>query len=213
MARYNTYTAEQEGFLRKHHFGRTRKELTDLFNQKFRTNKTVLAIKSWCNNRGLHNGNDGKFTEGNVSWQTGLSKKEYMKHFTNKSFARSIAALMDKRVHDVGDTIIRHGIPYVITRVEPNTPIDDRIKAKRRFVYEQAYGEIPEGHRIIQLDGDQMNCELDNLYCVPDKYIPVLNKNHWLTGNKDITLAAIKWCELFNALKRKEFSKNGNSTD
>ena len=203
MASYNAYTDKQEEFLREQCQGRTRKELTDLFNQEFRTNKTVLAIKSWCNNRGLHNGNTGRFAKGHISWQTGLSKNEYKKHFTKESFKRLINGLMDKRIHKVGDTITRHGKPYIITSTEPNVPFDERIIIKRRFVYEQSYGEIPEGHKIIQLDRDQMNCELDNLRCVPDKYIPVLNKNRWLAGNKDITLAAIKWCKLFNALKER----------
>jgi hypothetical protein len=201
MASYNTYTAEQEAFLRNNHFGRTRKELTDLFNKEFGTNKTVLAIKSWCNNRGFQCGNDGKFAKGNIPWQTGLSTEEYKSHFTEESFKKSILGIKEIRKYCIGDTVIRHNEPYVVISVEPNTPWDKRIQPKRRYVYEQSYGPIPDNYHIIQLDGDKFNCDLDNLYCAPNTYTGLINKNHWRSKNKDITLSAIKWCELFYALK------------
>ncbi len=64
------------------------------------------------------------------------------------------------------------------------------------------YGKIPERHRVITLDGDPMNCSLDNLYLVPDKFIPTLNKNGWLNRSREQTLAAIKWCEYFYAVRK-----------
>jgi hypothetical protein len=72
---------------------------------------------------------------------------------------------------------------------------------KRRYVWEQAYGKIPDKHMILNLDGNQLNCELSNLVCIPTKYRPALNKNKWLGKSRDITLTAIKWCDLFYALK------------
>lgn len=201
MAKYNTYTAEQESFLRENQVGRTRKELTDLFNQEFGTNKTILAIKSWCISRGLKCGNDGRFYKGNISWQTGLSTEEYKFHFTEESYKKSIAGIKDIRRHQIGDTVIRHNEPYIVISVKPNVRWDKRIQQKGRYVWEQAYGPIPKNHNIIQLDGDKFNCDLDNLYCVPNTYTGVINKNHWRSTDRDITLTAIKWCELFYAIK------------
>lgn len=200
MGTYNTYTEEQTEFLTTHASGISRRELTDLFNARFGTNKTVLAIKTWCNNRGLSSGNDGRFTEGHTSWQTGMSGEEYMSHFTEDSFKKSIAGLMIRK-HDIGDTILKSGELWVVVSVEDNVPLTDRIVIKRRYVYEQAYGKIPKGYRVIHLDGNRLNCELDNLYCIPSKYIPLINKNHWLTDSREHTLTAIKWCELYYALK------------
>lgn len=202
MGTYNAYTKEQEQFIVENFYGISRKELTERFNKKFNTNKSVLAIKSWCNNRGLNCGNDGRFKDGNVSWQTGLSKEEYKSHFTKESYKRSIKPIIDKRVYEIGDTILRHGEPYVIISTDENVVLDKRIQTKRRYIYEKAYGKIPPKHRIIHLDGDKSNLELDNLYCIPSKYIPTINKNHWLTDSRDHTLTAIKWCELYYAIKK-----------
>lgn len=202
MARYNTYTPEQEAFLRKHSAKNSRRELTKMFNDKFNTSKSVLAIKSWCNNRGINSGNDGKFKEGNISWQTGLSKEEYKSHFTEESYNRSIAPLKDKRVHSIGDTVTRHGELYVITSVEPGVPYEKRMMVKRRYVYESTYGKIPKSHRIIQIDGNNLNCEPGNLACIPTKFVPTLNKHRWLSsGNPEVTITAIKLCELHEAIK------------
>lgn len=211
MGRYNTYTYAQEQFLIRHSKGVSRKILTDMFNAEFGTNKSVLAIKSWCNNRCLYNGNDGRFKNGNVSWQTGLSGDEYKKHFSDESFQRSIAGIKPKRIHNIGDTVYKSGEIWVIVNLEPNAPFEKRAMLKRRYVYEQAYGKIPPSHRIIQLDGDKMNFKLDNLYCIPSKFIPTINKNHWLTDSREHTLAAIKWCELFYAMKESKQALKGGA--
>ena len=41
--------------------------------------------------------------------------------------------------------------------------------------HEQA---VPEGHAIVQLDGDPANCEIDNLDCVPKSVLAWLNAYH-----------------------------------
>lgn len=204
MGKHNVYTPEQEQFLINNAKGISRKTLTDLFNAEFGTNKSVRTIKSWCNARGLYSGNDGRFKNGHVSWQTGLSGDEYKKHFTDDSFKRSIKHLESKRKYNIGDTVYKSGETWVIVNLEPNVPFEKRAMLKRRYVYEQAYGKIPPSHRIIQLDSDKINFKLDNLYCIPTKYIPLINKNHWLTDSREHTLTAIKWCELYYAIKERD---------
>jgi len=40
-----------------------------------------------------------------------------------------------------------------------------------RYLYEQTYGEIPAGHRIIFKDGDKNNVTIDNLLCVSESQL------------------------------------------
>lgn len=204
MARYNRYSEQQIDFLKTNAFGRTREELTELFNKRFSTNKSIQNIKAFCNNRGFYCGNDGQYKNKHKAWQTGLSGEEYKKHYTKESFERSHVGITNHRKHKIGDTVIRHGIPHILTSTEKNTPIDKRVMSKRRYVYEKHHGRIAKGHRVVVLDGEAKNISVDNLYCVPDKFIPILNKNHWLTDVREHTLTAIKWCELFYAMKEVE---------
>lgn len=41
-----------------------------------------------------------------------------------------------------------------------------RMMPKHRWLWEQAYGSIPEGHNVQFKDGDTTNCVLDNLYLI-----------------------------------------------
>ena len=201
MGKHDVYTEEQSIFLQNNAFGLTRPELTDRFNAKFGTNKGIGAIKGWCNRRQFVSGFDGQFNESSPCWQKGLKGNEFKSHYSESSFTKAISGISDRRKHKIGDEVIRSGRPYVITSVERNKDLDSRIVSKRRYVYEKLFGKIPKGHRIINLDGDAFNCEPSNLYCVPIKFIPVLNKNGWLTHSREHTLTAIKWCELYNAIK------------
>ena len=201
MARYNTYSMEQEEFLKVNAPLMSRRELTERFNKKFNVNKSVLAIKSYCNNRNYNSSSDGRFQDGNVSWQTGLKGEEYKAHFTEKTFQQSIKNMLEaNKTKKVGDEIIIDGVPWIVTSLEYGTPYWDRRTPKRRVVWEQLHGEIPKDHCIINLDGNPMNCEPSNLYCMPIRFRPLLAKNKWWFGNAELTLTAIKWCELYYAL-------------
>ena len=202
MATYNRYSPEQEAFLKTNAPFMSRKELTELFNARFDTNKSELAIKSWCNARGFNSSNDGRFKDGHCSWQTGLTKEDFKSHYSEKSFDKMLHNMKESnKTHVIGDEIIRHGIPHIVISTDYNKPFHERLMVKRRYVWEKAYGQIPDDHMVIHLDGDHMNCDLSNLACIPTKYRPLLNKNHWLGNSKDVTLTAVKWCELFYATK------------
>lgn len=202
MATYNRYSPEQEKFLAENAPHMSRKELTEQFNREFGASKSVLAIKSWCNMRGYNSSNTGRFEKGNVSWQTALSKEEYKSHFTQESFERSLEKMLQSRkTKKIGDEIVKNGTPYIITSVDYELPHDKRRTPKRRVVWEKYNGEIPKDCCIINLDGDPMNCDISNLYCLQKKYVPLIGKNQWWFGNAELTLTAIKWCELQGAIK------------
>lgn len=202
MATYNTYSNEQVEFLKENAPLMSRKELTERFNEEFGTNKSVLAIKSYCNARGYNSSSDGRFQDGNVSWQTGLRGEAYKAHFTEESFAKNQKNYREaNKTKKIGDEIIIDGVPWIVTSLDYGVPFHERRQPKRRVVWERLHGEIPKDHCIICLDGDPMNCDPSNLYCMPIRFRTILAKNQWWFGNAELTLAAIKWCELFYALK------------
>ncbi len=63
------YTAEQDAFLAEHANQMTRKELTDLFNAKYKTAIKEQAIEQRCFLRGWKSKTDGKFKVGSVPWE------------------------------------------------------------------------------------------------------------------------------------------------
>ena len=79
---------------------------------------------------------------------------------------------------------------------------------KKAYInWEKAYGSIPEGKRLVYLDSNSLNCEVDNLYFTDVGIQMHLARRGWQTTNRDLTLAGIKWLEHQRALK--EFAKKG----
>lgn len=201
------YTSEQKLFLQENSAGLTRKELTCRFNEKFSTSIPERTITAYCNRRGWFSGNDGRYKNGNVPWHAGLYGDDYKSHFSEESLQK-LRECLDGSKYKVGDEIIRHGEIMVVVSTDYSIPYSRRLKFKRRVVYEEAYGPIPEGYKIIHLNGDHTDCSLDNLYCIPNRYIPLINHNGWLMDNREHTLTAIKLCELHYALADSKSQKN-----
>ena len=74
----------------------------------------------------------------------------------------------------------------------------------KNYVWEQNNGKIPEGYYIAVADGDESNCDIENLRCIPRKYQQLLcHHNHWYGKGKEIFDAGIAWCDLHYMLKEK----------
>ena len=191
----------------------SRSELTRNFNQTFNQNKSVNAIKTYCNLRKWYSPSNGRFKKGNISWQTGVKGDEFRSHYTEESLYRLSHPELTRKLK-IGDEYLRRkNDPYIVVSVEPNKNITDRSVPKRRYVWELHNGKIPKDHYVINLDGNHMNNDLNNLACIPIKFRFILAKNKWFVKgerNPELTKAAIKWCELYYALKELEETKNEN---
>lgn len=64
------------------------------------------------------------------------------------------------------------------------------------------YGEVLDGKMVIFLDGNRENLDISNLYCIDRRISAVLAVSGWYSEDGNITLTAIKWCELHYALER-----------
>ena len=73
--------------------------------------------------------------------------------------------------------------------------------AKHRLIWEKERGKIPKGGIVIFLDCDRTNFDIDNLYCTNKKITTAMIRNKWFSENGELTLTAIKWCELLYALR------------
>lgn len=196
-------TEEQVQFIMEHYNCMPRKELTKLFNEKFGTNYTVNGMKTWCNKRGLHSFQTGKFETGNRSWQKGLHGSEYWKHFTKESKEKVIQHLIDKaQKYKNGDIVIRHGLPCVYTKRSNGKGIDINLDAASVKMWESYYGKVPDDCIILHLDGNVMNYDISNLILFPRKCLSSLRHIGGLTDNLELNKTKIKYCQLMDSLKK-----------
>lgn len=178
---------EELAFLEKNYLGRSRAELTRMFNEHFGTSLTEGAIKQACNLRGWKNGLTGKFgtREDWKPWNIGISKEEFYSHYDKGAVYKNTRGMVNGNIlYHKGDIVYWHGQKHIVIADASGFDLSkkkyswkDRVIPLGRYVWEQANGPIPSGYKIIYKDGNVNNCELDNLLCVNNATIMYLAAN------------------------------------
>lgn len=194
------FTPEQIKYIIQNYLDKSRKELTKLFNEKFKTNVSVNSMKTYCNKRGWHSFSTGRFEQGHKSWQTGLRGEDYWKHFTpeTKEQVRKTLILANTKYKD-GDVIVRHGLPCLYKKV--GNHIDENISYMSTVTWEKHHGPVPDTHIVIHLDGDVMNYNINNLCLLPRTSLSNLRYLGGLTDNLELNKVKLKYCELMEEIR------------
>jgi hypothetical protein len=146
------YLEEHKNFILKKHQGITTMELTELFNNEFKTNITCSQIRCYLTNHKLKNGVVKRFKKGHTPINkgtkglTGPNKTSFKKGYTPKNYK------------PVGSERITKDGYIQIKTADPNT-----WELKQKVIYEKEFGKIPEGHALFFLDQNKLNVSLDNL--------------------------------------------------
>lgn len=167
------YSEKQKHFLESN-CSLTRKELTKQFNQMFETDLKVSTIASMCKRNGWLTGRDGRMPKGNLPWNTGT--KGVCKP-NSGSFKKGIKP---KNQKPLGHERICSKDGFILVKVakpNPYTGANTRYRAKHHVVWEQHNEAVPDKHVIRFIDGDPLNCAIENLMCV-SKFVNMrMNKN------------------------------------
>lgn len=174
----HTWTEEQKKFIFKINKGRTLNEVTEMINAEFNLNLGENQIKSFRSNNKLVSGLTGQFKKGQESFNKGLKWEEFM---SEEGQRRSLATCYKKGSVPLNKKPIgyerkdkRDG--HTLIKVSNKGKWHERWKHKHRIVYEEAHGVIPEGHRIMAMDGNLSNINLENLKMITDAEAAVMAK-------------------------------------
>lgn len=160
------YTDEERKFLKEYIPGHHTWETAKAFSERFRP-ITRMQVKSFSHNNHVSSGFRG--SEGMPAWNKG-------KHF--KASGRAIETQfkpgrMPPNWRPVGsERVTKDG--YIEIKVsEPKTWM-----LKQRLVWERANGTVGKNEIIVFLDGNRLNCDLENLRCVNRSIHGVINHLH-----------------------------------
>lgn len=194
------YLKIHEDFLREHETT-PRKELTKLFNAKFKTDIPHKALAQKCRKIGLSCPNGGCYQKGSIPVNKGT--KGLMK--ANKTTFKK--GNIPPNLKKVGDIVTREdkrkGLFYMRIKVaEPN-----KWKMLHAYIWECKYGKIPKDHCVIFKDKNTLNPRLDNLMLVSRVEHLRLNQKY---SNIDESLkeTALQVVKISNAVNKKR-SKHG----
>lgn len=180
--KYHHYSQEQIDFLTELTLkGYTTKETAGIYNEKYFDDPiTAGCVQSFRANHKIKSPNDGRFKKGNIPPNKG-------KH--TKAVGRMVETQFKKgnippNHKPVGTITLRHDKTrrdYQYIKVaEPHT-----WKLLQVKVWEDHYGKVPDGCIVTFIDGDTMNCDIDNLMVISKKQNLVRNRNGYTAYDKD----------------------------
>ena len=177
------YTKEHIEYLREITPGRTNKEITKMFNEKFNLNISESALAQVRKRRGIKTGSDGKYKKGRKPWNKG--KKGFMG--PNKtSFKKG------HKPHNwvpIGsERITKDG--YIEIKIQEGK-LQKNWRGKHILVWEEHNGPVPEGHAVIFGDGNNRNFDLDNLILVSRAQLLKLNQQGLIKNDADLTRTGV----------------------
>lgn len=208
------WTTEEKEYLIQHQ-EMNRSELTERFNHEFNLELTYNQIIKCLNSLGI-----------TTNYRRYFSQEERDFLIENQASYSSLSELTAAFNRVFGTDCDYNQICHQLNRVgihrEPNAhaahaavthPVgycrkgsrgermikvaDGRWVREYIAVWESHHGIVPADHIVIHLDNDLANSSIDNLRCIPRKYLAIMCQNHWLSSNPQITLTGIAWCDMY----------------
>lgn len=225
------FTAEQDDWLRRNHSAeKLIRELTAEFNAAFGEDRSADTMKHHCRKLMLQR-NNRFFSEEEDRWLSEHSRDgsylevaaEFNRIFGQTRTPGVIKVHCNRALHagfknqkysnsfPIGTEVIRCGFVWVkVSNIhcEKSGKLTSSVvnwRQKSHIVWEQHYGSAPpEGYTIVFLNRDTKDCRIENLYAVSPRVMREMSKKKWWSTDRELTLAAIRWCELFYAMKGAE---------
>lgn len=151
--------------------GELHKQFAEIFNRSDVTSDNLHALRK---RKGWRTGRTGQYEKGGVGCNPrGAPPKGGNKtSFKKGDIPQNTRPLYSERV------CAKDG--YILIKIpekNPYTGAKTRFKHKHIWLWEKHNGSIPEGHVVIFLDGNKLNCVIENLACVPRSVLVHLNKH------------------------------------
>lgn len=198
-------------FIRENVKGISNQELADRVNEKFGTVYTRQAIASTKCRIGVKSGIDAKIKLGERRGIDTMFKRGHVPANKGKKFPGRVSCTSFKPGHVphnhllVGSELVKSDGYLYVKIAEPN-----KWKQKHRLVWEKAHGSVPRTHCIVFLDGDRLNCSLENLAIISRSVNARRNQNHLLSRDRELSKLGVVAAKLIEKLhRRKRGNKHG----
>lgn len=196
-------TDEQAEYLISIIPGKCSDEIARIMNEKYGLTLTTSQIRSWKKNHRSPSGYDARFRTGQKSRLKGVKWEDFMPPESQEKSRKTCFKKGDQPKNKVPVGTISKRSEYLWIKVRDNCGTKN-FMLYHRYVWEQANGPIPDGYKLFFLDGNSLNCRLENLQLVKDSVMVVANQKYGTTADPDINKVILKAAELKVAVSSAE---------
>ena len=187
------WSEEQKKFLADNIKGIYSKELTKMFNKRFKTELKNSQITSAIKRLKLKSGLDCGFKKGQTPFNKGTKglMKPNKTSFKKGQKAHNYRAIGTERLSKDGYIEIKFKDP-------------NKWKGKHIIIWEKENGKVPKSHAIIFADGNNRNFNKENLILVSRKELLLMNKHGLIKNDGDLTKTGLLIAKLQTKISEKK---------
>ena len=203
--KYIRYTDEIIEYVKNNYKGKTTIDFAKELSQKFGLDITDSKLQNLKNRIKIKDNfifepvpNGGCYKKGQEPFNKGLKWDEYLTKEQQQKMLKTTYKNGHKSHNavNVGDEAMRYSGShpddegYVYVKV-CDGKLNKNWKPKQQVIWEKKYGEIPDGHKVIFLDGDRFNFDINNLALVSNGEELHVNKLNIVSGNPELKKTAV----------------------
>lgn len=204
------YTPEIIEFIRSNVKQYTEKEIAKLINEKWNIGVNDSGISNIKSKYGIKTGfGRGQFVKGQVSWNKGKHLRSVGRmaetQFKKGGFSPNRVPIGTERTDRDG---------YHEIKIQDGKENKNWIK-KHRLIWEKHNGQIPPKHRVVFLDGDRSNLDINNLALMSYGQTAIMCKKNLFYKDPELTKSGSLIAELEiksnSKIRKVKVTKNGDT--
>jgi len=197
------YPPKIEQFIANNYIEVESKELAVKINITFGTNYTVAQIKSYKSNHNLPSGFDSRFRVGRIPANKG-KKGEYPKGCEKGWFKKGQVPINHR---PVGSERIESKDGYTLVK----TAEHKKWELKQHVVWREHGRSVKKGYKIMFLDGDKTNFNINNLTLISNEEMLIMNRHNLRYQKQELTVAGMLIAKVINK-RNKQLKKIKQNT-
>jgi len=193
------FSKDIRDFINDNSNGVSNQALTEMINTKFSTNYNREQIKNYKQRHKISSGLNGQFEKGIIPFNKGKKMSCEIYDKCKATMFKKGQIPSNHREVD-SERITKDG--YIEMKIaEPNV-----WDLKHRVIWRSINGEIGSDDKIVFLDGDPLNINIDNLALITNCELHELNRKGLIKDNADLTKIGILIAKLNITTKIKKRS-------
>lgn len=188
------FPTEVREFIKKNVKGTSISSLTEMVNQTFNKNYDQQQIKRFKATNHLTSGLDCRFKKGEKPHYT--PPKGYHTKGSEKGWFKK--GDLPSNTRPVGSERYNSDYGYIMVKTEhPN-----KWEPKHKVIWTKHYGEVPEGYKVMFLDGDTTNVCIKNLEIVKSDELLMANRKRLIFKDPEVTKTGVMISKLIAQANR-----------